>query len=714
MNKDRFIQLIAMAVAFACLVATVTLGPVINEQRRDLQLTYDLERGDRTKASYALAAAALGTFRGIVADAAWYRAEMLKRDGKFYDANTLAQWITTLQPRFPQVWAFHAWNMAYNISVQTHTPEERWDWVNKGVRLLREEGIPYNPNATRLYRELGWIFFHKFGKYSDDMHWYYKRRLAQEWQEVLGAPTEGATPAQVNEQFRPIAEAADNYFVFNRLTMPARTLIDELAQDHGEFADTLLDMKDLNAVRAEEILTRLERDAAAGDNPSLVRALEPLREMVDAQVARRTQVALNLLYENAPETQGLRDQVRATGVELNGEGLIKLGRILMLLEYRSPTVVRRILESDPEQADLLALFELWIDPDNRAGWDALLPFWRAKVLTDEYNMDPGVMYELMELFGPIDWRHPAAHGIYWSFLGVRKAGELIDTSKIDLLNTDRQVIHGLQELMYFGRVSYDPFTGELDLLPNVGFIPAYDKAMDLSLERMYGSDFTQKEGTISNFQAGHENFLVTAAVYSYLYGDTEDARKYIDKARNLYAELPHNVRDGRYQLALDDFIMDELSGDIDRFSTLRQFIDAMLSNGIRQGLALDRPEVFSRFLRIAQEAHEKHQDSKIVTAISPQDRMRFLDFDRTVEESLINYMRDPQVPLLTRRRAYLNMPEWMKENTYARFRVAVNAQAAAQGLDGERAFPPPGNFDAESAQVAELENLKPAETIEEQ
>jgi hypothetical protein len=84
------------------------------------------------------------------------------------------------------VWAFNAWNMAYNISVTLRTPEERWRWVKNGIELLRDRGIPRNPRNTQMYRELAWIFFHKVGDFLDDQHWYYKLQLALMMEDILG------------------------------------------------------------------------------------------------------------------------------------------------------------------------------------------------------------------------------------------------------------------------------------------------------------------------------------------------------------------------------------------------------------------------------------------------------------------------------------------------------------------------------------------------
>jgi len=116
------------------------------------------------------------------------RADRLKEAGQFFDARQLAEWITTLQPRFGEVWVFQAWNMAYNISVMMPEtqPEQRWHWVKNGYELLRDKGIRSNPRDIQLYHELARIFQHKIGSVSDNAHKYYKLQLALEMKPLLG------------------------------------------------------------------------------------------------------------------------------------------------------------------------------------------------------------------------------------------------------------------------------------------------------------------------------------------------------------------------------------------------------------------------------------------------------------------------------------------------------------------------------------------------
>jgi len=129
---------------------------------------------------------AMGSFRGLVADLLWLRADSLKTKQSYYEMVQLAQWITDLQPSFSGATAFLAWNMAYNISVTCSDFGDRWRWVNEGIKLLRDKAIDYNPDDPKLYKELAWIFEHKLGNVMDDANLYYKNRLAVEMDSIFG------------------------------------------------------------------------------------------------------------------------------------------------------------------------------------------------------------------------------------------------------------------------------------------------------------------------------------------------------------------------------------------------------------------------------------------------------------------------------------------------------------------------------------------------
>jgi hypothetical protein len=76
--------------------------------------------------------------------------------------------------------------MAYNISVTFQDPQDRWRWVQRGIELIRDEGLNYNANDPVLYQQLGWIYQHKMGNTLDDAQRYYKFQIAQEMQKAFG------------------------------------------------------------------------------------------------------------------------------------------------------------------------------------------------------------------------------------------------------------------------------------------------------------------------------------------------------------------------------------------------------------------------------------------------------------------------------------------------------------------------------------------------
>src|SRR5580704_3948786 len=76
--------------------------------------------------------------------------------------------------------------MAYNISVKFKDPSDRWRWVQRGLELLRDGGLKYNPHDVLIHRELAWFYQHKMGANLDDAHMYYKQAWANEMAEVFG------------------------------------------------------------------------------------------------------------------------------------------------------------------------------------------------------------------------------------------------------------------------------------------------------------------------------------------------------------------------------------------------------------------------------------------------------------------------------------------------------------------------------------------------
>ena len=117
--------------------------------------------------------AGLGGFRGLMAEVVWFRADRLQEEGRYAELAQLATTLTLLEPHTPEVWAYAAWNLAYNVSVMMPDAAERWRWVEAGLKLLRDDGLRLNPRDPVLHRELAWLFLAKLGGTLDRAAPYY-------------------------------------------------------------------------------------------------------------------------------------------------------------------------------------------------------------------------------------------------------------------------------------------------------------------------------------------------------------------------------------------------------------------------------------------------------------------------------------------------------------------------------------------------------------
>ena len=92
--------------------------------------------------------ALLGGARGIAANVLWTRAEELKQEQDWDRMKATVDLITKLQPHFLSVWTFQGWNLAYNVSVEWDAPEDKYEWIKKGIKFL-QDGVQEEPEVAR-------------------------------------------------------------------------------------------------------------------------------------------------------------------------------------------------------------------------------------------------------------------------------------------------------------------------------------------------------------------------------------------------------------------------------------------------------------------------------------------------------------------------------------------------------------------------------------
>ena len=161
-----------------CLVGITFVSGHLNEERGKMSPTY-VEPLHDAPAMLSLATEAFGGFRGVIATYLWHRANDMQQAKKYPEQMQLSKWITQIQPHVPQAWSNRAWNLGYNIASEFPDPETRWAYIYSSIKMLRDEGIRYNPTEPLIYDTLAYFFEHKIGHNLDDFHRYYKIQWMQ-------------------------------------------------------------------------------------------------------------------------------------------------------------------------------------------------------------------------------------------------------------------------------------------------------------------------------------------------------------------------------------------------------------------------------------------------------------------------------------------------------------------------------------------------------
>ena len=616
MRRDTVIQLIAAACMVVLLGASAVLALQISASTGKNRLVYadKAEAGDPPQVALGIA---MGAFRGLFVNYLWMRANNLKEEGKYYEAIDLSKTITRLQPRFPKVWQFHAWNLAYNISVATQTPQERWQWVQAGIRLLRREGIAACPNDLGIHKELAWILLHKVQGYMDDAHKYYKTEFAIEWTQVLGSPpvmkfedrvAGNLKDEYINRWIRPIADAPNS--------------LEELYEKHP---------------KAEQLVAAIKSRA------------------------------------------GLDLDRRLLDVHADLEALIAAGV--------NTGVISPALANDP-------LAAIMMDPafPPEVG-KAVMNYTRKKVLRDDFNMEPSRMIRYMEKYGPLDWRHPAAHAIYWSARGVEEAlGRMNEANRkdFDIVNTDRITIQAVQELFRTGTLYFDILNPNFYMaLPNTDYIDVYGNVLG-ELEKR--SDFDDPTRPWRFYTAGYENHLKDTIRYLYRRGDIAAARRYQEKLISLPSQNVHDPIRRAEELAkpLEQWVLDEIVKENRETSPVvaLQEVAGALQSAFVNGLLMGDTKRFTKEFDYARLFHKQYQDTQHFRTwvAGEQGRLGFPEFDVLAGQlfaGLIEAAGVPAGPTMFRRapadlqaRAYVSL-----ERSAMRLRMDQDAKQGAPGFE---------------------------------
>lgn len=186
----------------------------------------------------------------------------------------------------------------------------------------------------------------------------------------------------------------------------------------------------------------------------------------------------------------------------------------------------------------------------RPNWDELLDPQtdeareRVRQLREVYKMDPAIMRQVDEEFGPLEWKLPETHAIYWATVGLQHAAEKDK-------DTLRRVIYQCMDVAFQrGRLilfyNDQGEATELFPLPNLDII---DKS-DAAFNEMMRIDKERPRQSV-----GYQSFLRKVVYNLYSHARTGEAEKWWRKMKEIY---PEAVRPG---ISLDEWCVEMVSED---------------------------------------------------------------------------------------------------------------------------------------------------------
>jgi len=223
-------------------------------------------------------------------------------------------------------------------------------------------------------------------------------------------------------------------------------------------------------------------------------------------------------------------------------------------------------------------------------FQALEAFLRARALRERWRLDPAQVKALIEKHGPLDFRVPWSHTIYWGTESLKyvRATE-------NPIHGERMIYNGLVQIFETGRLIYYPDEGSMFFTPDVRFADAANQAFIEELERTEARDVTGPS-------SAHKNWLRNAITTLYLYGAKE-------KAADFYRQLQERYPRQDYPAALEEFIVREIREDLEagQYEQVKGYIGFYILRSYYWLAAGDR-EASDGHLAMAKLFYLLHQD----------------------------------------------------------------------------------------------------------
>ncbi len=330
------------------------------------------------------------------------------------------------------------------------------------------------------------------------------------------------------------------------------------------------------------------------------------------------------------------------------------------------------------------LDEIASDETTAEAWETLLAHIRKRVLIDEYNMDPQLMYEYTRDFGPIDWRHGSAHALYFAMKGAAAGEERVASVEdvYQIVNNDRAQIQAMQDLARWGNIHFDPFSSDM---PGRFPEPRWVEVIDKYWEKLSVKHEKTRGMGVDLFRDFHINFLSFYVRHFYRSGERQLAKHYMERLDSLYGS---NAKRGnpKYSLPLDVFAKQETFEQYDQQPFLAPSeVAAALRHGLRM-LGLGEKEVFEQTQEFANTIITFFKVNRYQDFETKMGTGRLKDLIGTLENSLVTVcaqtLVDTTLEFVERLRIYRSLPPDLQLAVYDTIWPDIARQLQASDLKG--------------------------------
>jgi hypothetical protein len=261
----------------------------------------------------------------------------------------------------------------------------------------------------------------------------------------------------------------------------------------------------------------------------------------------------------------------------------------------------------------------------------------AMVLREKYKIDPVFAEKVNEEWGPLDWRVPESHAIYWGAKGLDAAQRNPDKVKPDDLIMLRRIIYqSMQQSFYHGRIIANPYTQTYSLGPNLDLVA---KASDAYL-KSYAQE--SQPGQKTGILQAHRNFLRDAVYFLYENYRMAEAAKWYKVLSDTYPDkiiLDGDPASFPKSMTMDEYAVRRVQLELNDTSEERTtaVVQGLLSNAYVE-LALGSDDRYQGFKNLVKEIY-KHYDAK--TSVGGKNTTRtplpnYNDLNRSVLRDLLD------------------------------------------------------------------------------